>query len=419
MALVGTISARKTDSHGEQGAPIGIEPKIPLTTAADPREWKQLLLAAAARGPTVIDETTGVIHVLRHREIERLLHEPRLRGVGLSLFDRMGIADGPLRDWYGGLMFTNDGAGHDRLRRLISKAFTPRAVERLRPTAAARVAQRLSAVHEAGGGDLVAAFAGLPMHVMCSLLGVPEAAVPEFIAWVDALSLVFGFMEPTQIANATAAVNQLLAYLRELIEQRRHTPADDLMTSLIRAEHDGDRLTREETVAMVANLLVGGHDTTASQIGCTLSTLLCQPNALAEVRSEPSLLPAVVNETIRLEPSITGAPRTVVEPIKISGIERPVGAVVICSFLTANRDPEVWHDPDSFVSRRFTEPAVPRLLSFGGGPHYCLGASLARMTLEEVVRGVIELAPTGAADPEDIEWVQSLGRSPSRLPVTV
>ena len=396
-----------------------IEQRIPLSAATDPRAWKQLMLAAAARGPTAIEETTEMIYVLRQREIERLLHEPRLRGVGLSLFDRMGIADGPLRDWYGALMFTNDGVAHDRLRRLVSKAFTPRAVERLRPIATARVAERLSAVREAGRGDLVAAFAGLPMHVMCSLLGVPAAAVPEFIAWVDALSPVFLFMEPAQIAAATAAIEQLLGYLRLLVEQRNHTPADDLMTSLLRAEHDGDRLTREETVTMVANLLVGGHDTTASQIGCTLLTLLSQPNAMAELRSKPSLLAALVSETIRFEPSIAGAPRTVFEPIEVCGALRPAGAVVMCSFLTANRDPDVWQDADSFVPQRFANPSAPRLLSFGGGPHYCLGAALARMTLEEVVRGVTDLAPTLSVDPDGIEWVQSLGRSPSRLPVAV
>jgi len=169
----------------------------------------------------------------------------------------------------------------------------------------------------------------------------------------------------------------------------------------------------------VANLLVGGHDTTASQIGCTLLTLLSQPNAMAELRSKPSLLAALVSETIRFEPSIAGAPRTVFEPIEVCGALRPAGAVVMCSFLTANRDPDVWQDADSFVPQRFANPSAPRLLSFGGGPHYCLGAALARMTLEEVVRGVTDLAPTLSVDPDGIEWVQSLGRSPSRLPVAV
>src|SRR5262245_65214785 len=161
----------------------------------DPRDWRGMMLEAALRGPSVVDADTGMIHVLRYRDIEPLLHEPRVHGVGLSLFDAMGITGGSLRDWYGALMFTNDGPTHDRLRRLVSKAFTPRAVERLRPIAADRVEAQLEALRQDGGGDLVAAFAHLPMHVMSALLGVPAAAVPDFIAWVGALSPVFLFME--------------------------------------------------------------------------------------------------------------------------------------------------------------------------------------------------------------------------------
>ena len=127
----------------------------------------------------------------------------------------------------------------------------------------------------------------------------------------------------------------------------------------------------------------------------------------------------LVSETIRFEPSITYAPRTVVAPIEICGLERPAGTMLACTFLTANRDPEVWRDPDAFVARRFEAPEAPRLLSFGGGPHYCLGAALARTTLEEVVRGVAEAAPRLAVDPESIEWAQVLGRSPVTLPVTL
>ena len=395
------------------------EPRVAATTSTDPREWKRLMLDAAANGPTVVDEATGALYVLRYRDIERLLNEPRLNGVGLSLFDAMAITHGTLRDWYGSLMFTNDGVKHDRLRRLVSKAFTPRAAARLRPTAAAFVAERLSVLRRAGGGDLVPALGHVPMRVMCALVGVPAAAVPEFVAWVDALSPIFGFMEPAQIAAANAAITELLAYVRDLVEQRSAVPADDLLSALLRAEHDGDRLTRDETVAMVANLLVGGHDTTASQIGCTLLTLLARPDALAELRTDPALLPLLVSETIRFEPSIGLAMRTVVAPIEICGIERPAGAIVMCTLLAANRDPAVWRDPDAFVARRFAEQDAPRLFSFGGGPHYCLGAALARMTLEESVRGVADIAPTLSVDPARIEWCRVLGHSPATLPVTI
>jgi len=407
-----------TDSR-RSTAPAGPEPRADATTLRDPRAWKHLVLDAASRGPTVVDDSTGAVHVLRYHDVERLLHEPRLHGVGLSLFDAMGITHGPLRDWYGTLMFTNDGVAHDRLRRLVSTAFTPRATARLRPLAASRIAEGLSAVRRDGGGDLVPALGHVPMHVMCALLGVPAAAVPDFIAWVDALSPIFGFMEPAQITAAERAIGELLAYVRELVAQRSDTAADDLMSALLRAEDDGDRLTRDETVTMVANLLVGGHDTTGSQIACTLLALLTRPAVLDEVRDDPALLPVLVCETLRFEPSIPLTTRTVVEPIVICGIERPTGTMIMCTLLTANRDPEVWHDADTFVPRRFAEPDAPRLFSFGAGPHYCLGAAVARLTLEESVRGVAELAPALAADPECIQWRQVLGSSPATLPVTV
>ncbi len=396
-----------------------VEPRLAATTLREPRAWKRLVLDAASQGPSFVDEATGAVHVLRYREVERLLHEPRLHGVGLSLFDAMGIEHGALRDWYGALMFTNDGVDHDRLRRLVSKAFTPRATARLRSTAVALVAERLSGIRGTGGGDLVPALAHVPMHVMCALIGVPSAAVPEFIAWVDALSPIFGFMEPAQIAAAERAITELLAYVRELVAERSATAADDLMSALLRAEDDGDRLTRDETVSMVANLLVGGHDTTGSQIACTLLTLLARPAVLEELRADPALLPLLVSETLRFEPSISLATRTVVDPIEICGIERAAGTMVMCTLLSANRDPDVWRDPDAFVPRRFAEPDAPRLFSFGAGPHYCLGAALARMTLEESVRGVAELRPTLTVAPEGIAWCQVLGQSPSTLPITI
>jgi len=395
------------------------EPKLPLMSTTDPREWRRMMLEAAPRGPSVVDSDTGTIHVLRYRDIEPLLHESRVHGVGLSLFDAMDITGGALRDWYGALMFTNDGPPHDRLRRLVNKAFTPRAVERLRPIAADRVEEQLAPLRTRGAGDLVGALAPLPMHVMCSLLGVPRAAVPDFIAWVDALSPVFGWMEPAQVEAAEAAIVALLGYLRDLVEERSHSSAPDLITALIRAEHEGDRLTRDETVTMVANLLVGGHDTTSSQVGCTLLALLTRPEALVLVRSDPARLGSIVAETIRIEPGIPSAPRTVIAPIEICGIERPAGSVIATNFLTAHRDPEIWREADDFVPQRFEEPDAPRLLSFGGGPHYCLGAALARTTIEEAVRGVAALVPVLSEDPAVIEWVQVLGQSPVRLAVTV
>src|SRR5579872_668588 len=382
----------------------------------DPRAGRAAALAAAAAGQEVIEDEAGGVHVLRYAEVERLLMEPRLAGVGLSIFDRMGVTDGPLRAWYGSLMFTNEGQPHNRLRRLVGKAFSPRAVEALRPVAARLVAERLAPIEGAGEGDLVPALGDVAMHVMCALLGVPADDVPAFIDWVGALGPTFGFMQRAELEAATCAIVALLAYVDGLRERRERAPADDLITALIAAEDGGERLTREETVAMVANLLVGGHDTTTSQIGCTLLTLLPRPEVLA-LAGEAALRPSIVSETIRYEAAIGGAPRTVAEPLEVGGVVRATGTVVICSTAAANRDPAVWESPDAFDPSRFVEPTAPRLLTFGGGPHHCLGAWLARLTLEEVVAGVSTVRPTLTVDPDAIPWVQNLGASPARLQI--
>ena len=160
------------------------ELKVAATAVTDPREWKRLMLDAASRGPTAIDEATGMIYVLRHGDIERLLNEPRVHGVGLSLFDAMGIAGGPLRNWYGALMFTNDGTRHDRLRRLVSKAFTPRAAERLRASIQQVVDDLIEPMAVRGSFDLIAELAyPLPVIVICELLGIPEEDRNRFHDW--------------------------------------------------------------------------------------------------------------------------------------------------------------------------------------------------------------------------------------------
>lgn len=389
-----------------------------ITTLGNP-DARDLLLEVATESPTAIEAGTGIVWVLHHDEVNRVALDQRTVGVGLEMFDLMGIEDGPLRNWYGSLMFTTEGPTHVRLRRLVNRAFTPRSTAALLDSTGALAAETYDRLAADGGGDLIAAFRQVPMKVMCRLLGVPEQDSGIFGAWVDALSPTFGFMEPEQIDDASEAIGHLLDYMRELTDERRGSPANDLITHLLNAEEDGDRLTHEELVAMVANLLVGGHDTTASQIGCTLLTLLRNPDSLDVIRKHPELVGAVVSETIRLEPSITAIPRAVAEPMEIGSVGRAVGTVLLLSLTTANRDPAVWGDAGSFVPRRFAEPAVPKLLSFGMGPHVCLGSHLARMTLDHVALGLAERDLRLTGSPDEVEWKVVLGRSPSTLEVTV
>ena len=373
------------------------------------------LRAAADAGPTTLDEPTGSTIVLRHADVERLAHDPALVGIGLAMFDLMGIVDGPLRDWYSGLMFTNEGEPHQRLRSLVSRAFTPRAVGGLRPIAAEAVDRALAGVRDDGGGDLVDALGLVPMELMCALLGVPAADVPEFVAWADALSPTFGLMDADQIAAADAAIEGMLDYVGRLADVRHGDPRDDVITALLAAADDGERLTHAEAVAMVANLIVGGHDTTASQLGCSLLALLRHPGELGRRRADPELLTSAVVETIRYEPSVPFVPRHTTAPYELADAELPAGSILLLSTAAANREPGVWDDPDRFDVGRFTSPDAPRLLSFGAGPHYCLGTALARLTVEEVVRGVADLGTelSPAADLATVPWRMVLGRSPA------
>jgi cytochrome P450 len=169
-------------------------------------------------------------------------------------------------------------------------------------------------------------------------------------------------------------------------------------------------------VAMVANLLVGGHDTTASQLACTLHVLLRHPAALARLRDDRSMLHDAAAESIRLQPSIGFIPRTVVEPLDVGGDELPSGNLVFLCSASANRDPAVWDEPDVLDLERFGRPGAPRLLSFGAGPHYCLGAALAKVTVEEGVRAVLDLGDLrGTEDPAGVPWRTVLGQAPERV----
>ncbi|MGO9877183.1 MAG: cytochrome P450 [Acidimicrobiia bacterium] len=384
-------------------------------------ELHDVLREAASAGPLARDPETGVVIALRHADVDTLGRDPRMVGVGLGNFDVMGIADGPLRTWYSQLMFTNEGAAHRRLRSLVQKAFTPRAVDAIRAATTEMATQSFATLRAEGGGDLIEAASMVPLRVICRLIGVPDGDVEQFAGWADALSIIFGFLSAEQAEAATGALAKLNAYVDDLLEQRRSAPGDDLVSALVVAEVDGQRLTHDEVRTMVANLIVAGHDTTGSQIGCTFLTLLRHPDQATLLAGRPELVPNAVEETMRFEPSISGIPRTPTETIVVGGEEVPAGSVLILSTAAANREPGVWADPDTVDLGRFGQPNVPRLMSFGIGTHYCLGAALARMTLEESVRAMFVIAPIAraAVDLTHVEWRHVLGRSPSSLAVTV
>jgi cytochrome P450 len=376
-----------------------------------------MLREAAAQGPLATDLTTGATIVLRQRDLESLAHDQRLTGIGLALFDLMGITDGPLRDWYGSLMFTTEGDYHRRMRSVVSRAFTPRSVEALRTTGADMAAAAVASVRD--GGDLVAACSTLATRLICRLLGVPDSDVAVFAKWADTLSPVFFVMTPEQIAAATTALTELQSYVDELTTRRSENPGRDLITALLAAEADGERLTHAETVTMIANLLVAGHDTAGSQIPCSVLVALQHRDELVGVCEDEDRMTSAVAETIRLEPSIPIIPRTAVAPIDLHGTTISAGSMVFLCIASACRDESAWPEPDHYDPDRFTRSDTAKLPNFGAGTHYCLGTALAKVAVEESLRAVLAADPplTLTENPADIPWRQVLGRSPARLMV--
>jgi cytochrome P450 len=281
-----------------------------------------------------------------------------------------------------------DPPEHTRLRKLVASAFTARRVEALRPRVAAIVDGLIDAM--AGRpqpADMVTDFSlPLPAQVICEMLGVPAEDTGQFHAWSDTI-LADWQRDPDEILTALAG---LYGYFVTLIESKRARPADDLISALIAARDDADRLSEHELTVMCCTLLIGGHETTANQINVSLLLLFDHPGEVAKLRADPGLIPGAVEELLRCS-RLGGLPpaRMTTKAVQIGGAVIPAGEQVMPLLGTANRDPSVFTDPDRLDVTR----EAASHLTFGAGVHHCLGAQLARVELQEAFRGLIGRLP--------------------------
>jgi cytochrome P450 len=311
-----------------------------------------------------------------------------------------------------------DPPEHTRLRRLVASAFTARRVEELRPRVAKLVDGFLDRIETMPRPvDLVEHFSlPLPVQVICELLGVPAADRHTFHGWSD---VVMGDWQrdPTEVRNAFEALS---GYFAGLIAAKRAEPADDLMTALIAARDDRDRLSERELVTLCLGVLIAGHETTANQINMFLLTLLHNPDQLARLRADPDSAPQAVEELMRyvqLGEGGASLPRVTTEDVELGGVVIPAGAFVLPALGAANRDPSVFEAPDRLDLARGDNPHV----GFGAGVHHCLGAQLARMELQEALRGLLRRLPGLRVAVPDSELKFKPGmvvRSLETLPVT-
>ena len=275
-----------------------------------------------------------------------------------------------------------DPPDHTRLRKLAQQAFAPRVVRALEPEMSAMVDNLLDAMAEAGSVDLVSDLAyPLPVAVICRLLGVPvedesrfSSAAALVAQALDPIMSITGAPDPEVDARLEAG-EWLREYLGALVERRRAHPRDDLISALIAAEEDGDQLTADEIVATCNLLLIAGHETTVNLIANAAQEMLRKPEHWAALADDPALAGAIVEETLRFDPPVQLVMRIAGADMRIGGRDIPAGDTMLLLLAAAQRDPAVYEAPDEFRPSR----DAARHLSFGLGPHFCLGAPLARL----------------------------------------
>jgi cytochrome P450 len=328
-----------------------------------------------------------------------------------------GVTSGPLWDKVVSSMMCKEGAEHHRLRSLVSRAFTPRATSHLQDTIDTVINELFDRVADAGRCDVVADIArSYPIPIICALLGAPQEDWADFAEWAEDIFKLANFdcnlVEEADLVMGAWA--QLDAYVDEMVNERRKRLTDDLLSELIRAEDHGDRLNAEELRMTVASLLMAGTDTTRNQLSASVQVLCDHPDQWAMLIEYPELAMRAVEESMRHSPSVCSTVRTVLEDATYGGYTFPAGSFIILNTFAANRDPEVYSDPDTFDITRESPPAI---LTFGGGVHYCLGANLARMELA----GALTVLARRMPNPRRIgsaPWKPMLGMSgPTELTV--
>ncbi len=401
-------------SGGEPARPDAARAGDPFAELARVREAGRAHRVARSNGDKVW-------LVSRYDDVRALLADPRLslsKDNSTDGYQSFGLPPALDRN-----LLNLDPPDHTRLRRLVSSAFTARRVEALRPRIQAAASQLLDVAVPKGRFDVIADFAApLPITVICELLGVPDEQGAVFRTWTtDLLS-----PGPDGSAKAAVAVKNLCAMMLDLIAGKRARPGDDLISALLAARDGADKLTEDELVSLVFLLLLAGFENTVNFLGNAVLRLLDHPEAAARLRAEPAadtpLTAAAIEELLRLDsPALLAIRRFPTEDVALGDTRLPRGHTVMLVTGAANRDPAAFPDPDRLEIDRATAGAAAAHVSLGHGPHFCLGAALARAEAQIAIWTLLRRCPglSLAVPREDIRWrVDLRQRAVVELPVT-
>ncbi|PSL58002.1 cytochrome P450 [Saccharothrix carnea] len=387
---------------------------------ADPHAYHARLREQAAATEIVLPRGTKAWLVTRYEEARVALADARFskhfeRFPEVMERNRVEGGDAPKFDEsLVQHMLNMDPPHHTRLRKLVTKAFTARRVEQLRPRIQEITDGLLDEAAAKGEVDLVDALAfPLPITVICEMLDVPLDERDEFRVWSNVL--VAGNGEPEQLQQAGA---QMAGYLAKLVEHKRNAPGDDFFSALVQADEEGDRLDQLELIAMAFLLLVAGHETTVNLIGNGVYHLVRNPEQLAKLRADRTLLPGAVEEVLRFESPVNQATfRYTNDDVELGDVVIPKDSVVVVSLSGGNRDGARFAEPDRLD---ITRQAAGHL-AFGHGIHYCLGAPLARMEGEIAIGTLLDRFDVAlTAGPEELRWrAGTLIRGLEALPVSL
>ena len=310
-----------------------LDPDAPVTAT-------EQVVALLAEGHWLV-RTPVWYSVLDHDGVRALQKETRLHTIGPALFELQGITDGLLHEQSSRILLSLEGEPHTRLRALVSRAFTPRSIEVLRPAMRAFVEARLDALDLDRPIEFMAEVAEeYPIAMICALVGAPSDDWPRFSAWATSILKQFSFHVADDLEEIETAIMEMTDYIEALVAERQADPGDDLISALLAVEAEGDRVSHQEVVDLVQALLVAGTDTTRNELGLALWLFARHPDQWKLLVEHPSLVPAAVEEVLRFEPTVGATPRIVAEEFTFRDVTFPVGTAVGLLSVAANQDPD-------------------------------------------------------------------------------